>query len=67
MRAVAGLFDFCHQRGIDQPIGQRARLQGAADKSCHLRADWDGLPRISVQPRQLAVGLKPGELVMPIQ
>ena len=67
MLAVARAVQLAGKRGIDQPAGHRCRVQRRLDKSRHDRADRNGLARISVHPRKLAVWLKARELIVPGQ
>jgi hypothetical protein len=67
MLGVARAIHLASKRGIDKTTGHRRRIQRSFDKPGHHRTDRNGLARISIQPRQLAVLLKAGELIMPGQ
>jgi hypothetical protein len=62
---VSGVLDRAEQRRVDQAARQ---LRGAArelGKARHLGTDGDGVPRVGVHQRQLAVGSEARELAMP--
>jgi hypothetical protein len=65
MLGVARAIHLARKRGIDKAAGHRRRIQRGLDKARHRRADRNGLARISIQPRQLAVWLKARELIVP--
>jgi len=62
---VAAVLDLVEQRTVDQPSRAQRRQHHSFGQSRHQRTDHDGVARVLVEQRQLAVGQKARELVVP--
>jgi hypothetical protein len=62
---VAAVLDLVEQSAIDQSVGAHRREHHGLGEPCHQWADGDRAARIGVQQRELAVGQKARELVVP--
>jgi hypothetical protein len=67
MLDIPRLLDLGNQGRIYEPAGDRSRLHGGLDEPRHHCTDRNPLARIAIQLRELARGLKPRELRVPVK